>query len=55
MYNIGGRGRMTPGVEMKGSELAINMLTTYDDAWSGNEGVRISLFLILINVILTTD
>ena len=55
MYNVEGRGSMTPGVEMKGSESAINMLTTHDDAWSGNEGVRISLFLILVNSILTTD
>ena len=40
---------------MKGSELAINMLTTHNDAWSGNEGVRIGPFLILVNSILTTD
>ncbi len=46
---------MTPGVEIKGSESTINMLTTYDDAWSGNKGVRINLFLILVNSILTID
>ena len=54
MYNIERWGRMTPGVEMKGSELVINMLITYDDAWSGNEGVRINLFTSMVNSTLTT-
>ena len=46
---------MTPGVEMKGSKSTINMLTTHSYAWSGNEGVKINLFFIMVNSTLTVD
>ena len=49
MYIVLEFGAFMRGVEMGGSESALNMLMRCFYAWSGNGGVRITLSIYMVN------